>query len=149
MVFVPARLTWLLQPCDTHCFAAYKRSLQRQYHDDSVANASGTVSAKDVCLDINRAVKSVVQRKHWASAFDGNGFGASQRGVQKRVLKHLQLDEAPPISASLPTLEQFETIFPSKRAPPLAKGYEELRHGSYTPLDWPAQPRSTVQNIMY
>ena len=27
-MFIPAKLTWLIQPCDTHCFALYKRFLK-------------------------------------------------------------------------------------------------------------------------
>ena len=134
VLFVPAKLTWLLQPCDTHCFGKYKRSLREQYHRATVTNLNGVVGAKEVCLHINRAIKKVLNGTRWASAFNSNGFGASQRQVRKRVLKHLQLDEPPRIGAHLPTLEQFVAIFPSNRMPPLAEALACHRRAPAEPV---------------
>jgi hypothetical protein len=119
--FIPAKLTWLLQPCDTHCFAKYKRSLRDQYHKEALRNAGGAVSTKQIILHIDHAIKTVLQGTHWGRAFSANGFGATQRHVRKRILKHLQMDEAPRISRDLPTLEQFSALFPRNRVPPLAE----------------------------
>ena len=33
VIIVPAKITWLLQPADTHCFANYKAYLRRKYVD--------------------------------------------------------------------------------------------------------------------
>ena len=58
--FIPAKLAWLIQPCDTHCFAKYKRSLRDQYHREALRNAGGAVSTKQIILHIDHAIKNSV-----------------------------------------------------------------------------------------
>lgn len=120
VVFLPARLTWLLQPADTHCFASFKRALRTWYHEALVANNSGTVGVKEVLLHVNRAIRIIMQGTRWSSAFQGNGFGSHQRGVRARILEHLKWTALQDIGSELPVLRQFESIFPRNRDMPLA-----------------------------
>ena len=71
-VFIPARTTFLLQPCDTHCFAAFKRALRTMFEQRLLESDSGTVDIKSVILDLNHAIRKVIQGKEWTPAFDGN-----------------------------------------------------------------------------
>ena len=43
LVILPARLTWLMQPCDTHLFARYKKFLKRRYHELANESEDGVV----------------------------------------------------------------------------------------------------------
>ena len=45
-IVIPARLTWLLQPLDTHCFLKYKRYLKSHFQDALGAMAADPL----VCL---------------------------------------------------------------------------------------------------
>ena len=50
-MFIPARTTFLLQPCGTHCFAAFKRFLRTMFEERLLESDSGTVDIKSVILD--------------------------------------------------------------------------------------------------
>ncbi|CAE8614454.1 unnamed protein product [Polarella glacialis] len=45
LLYVPARLTWLLQPCDTHLFARFKNELRRRWHEERCQSESGIISS--------------------------------------------------------------------------------------------------------
>ncbi len=66
LVYVPAKLTWLLQPADTHCFSRFKAQLRKRWLQLRVASEDGKVSPTQWLL----AVFEVVQKVLCAS----NGF---------------------------------------------------------------------------
>jgi hypothetical protein len=130
--FVPAGLTWLCQPLDTHAFSKYKRCLRDAHHSRALASGEGIVTAKDILLDISLNITRVFNGTQWANSFLGNGFGHQQKAVRQRILEHLRLPEAPVVSSSMPSLLQFEAVFPRKRAVPLADLFACHRRKSST-----------------
>ena len=121
VLYVPARLTWLLQPADTHCFALLKASLRQQFHDTALLSASGKVTLKDILEHLDRAIRKVLQGRSWKEAFEGNGWSSEQKSVRQRILDTLEWPVIPPVGNGLPSLQDFQTIFPRNRWIPLAK----------------------------
>ena len=66
VLYVPARLTWLLQPTDTHCFALLKTSLRQQFHDMALLAANGKVTVKDILEHLDRAIRNCSKEGHGA-----------------------------------------------------------------------------------
>ena len=52
---MPARLTCLLQPADTHCFAMLEASLRYLFHCALIAGMAGKVTWKDSLLHVCKA----------------------------------------------------------------------------------------------
>ena len=121
VIFVPAGLTWLLAPCDTHVFAKYKRFLRDRQHE-RVLKAAGpsVVSAAHALDDIVLGIRRILQGTEWASAFNGNGYGEQQRCVRRRILDELGCVHVSDVPATLPELSALESIFPRGRTPEIS-----------------------------
>ena len=119
VIFVPARITWLLQPADTHCFARYKAYLRKRYLEISSRAPDGRVTTEDILLTMNAAVREVFQKNKWSDSFVGNGFGLQQRHVRRKILEHLQWECVPEVPCVLPRLAQFVHIWPSRVSVPI------------------------------
>lgn len=116
--YVPAKLTWLLQPLDTHAFARFKVFVSGEYRQEVLRNGHCELAA--MVRIVARAVRTILQGVEWAYAFDGNGFGRGQREVRRTVLEVLDRRTAVGASSQLPTLDQFELMFPRRAQLPLA-----------------------------
>jgi hypothetical protein len=94
-VIVPARLTWLLQPLDTHAFQKYKAFLKKVCQAARVAAASRELSVADFVASMCSTIRHVLQGNVWASAFDADGFGCQQQQQQLSdyVQRQLQITE--------------------------------------------------------
>ena len=82
---VPASLTWLMQPLDTHVFLKYKRCLRDAYQD-----ARGLAELSDIDIGaflhcVFTAIRDVLEARDWASAFRGVGFGGAQASLERFV----------------------------------------------------------------
>ena len=128
-VFIPARTTWLLQPCDTHCFAAFKKALRMMFEQSLLESDDGTVDIKSVILQLNRATRQVIQGKEWAPAFEGDGWSSRQQLVRHIILTTLEYTTAPDIPDALPSMRQFEAIFPKRRYIPFGPLLNYYRGG--------------------
>jgi hypothetical protein len=115
-VFVPARLTWLLQPLDTHVFALYKRHLQRvTSRQRAVSDASGQPSILQWLAHIRNTIEMVLNAQPWIHAFRDNGFGAQQTLVSTFIRRHLIEATELVVASSLPTVADIKTVFPNNR----------------------------------
>jgi hypothetical protein len=113
-IVVPARMTWLLQPLDTHVFASFKRHLQAAgLRARCAAVVAGDV-LEQLLAALCEAVGAVLLDGSWAHAFASNGFGIGQAGLSARVLAALCADASPDISHARPSIEQIRTCFPKR-----------------------------------
>ena len=117
-IVVPAKMTWLLQPLDTHAFLRYKAHLQRVHQAASARAPDGVVSLGGFVDCIYTAIREVLDVGRWASAFDADGFGIGQGGVSCRVRAQLQLEAPLAINSERPTLVQLQSCFPKRAAVP-------------------------------
>lgn len=108
-LLVPARLTWLMQVLDTHIFSVYKRSMEGSYQD---ALASGSIDIGRLLGCVYAAIEEAIQGKCWASAFDGNGYGASQCALRAKARGHLEFDGDVVVSSERPLEEDVRPCFP-------------------------------------
>ena len=136
--FVPAKLTWLLQPLDTHVFAMLKRYLVQLYRQDLLQSGSRATELTARLEAVIKACRKVLQAHAWASAFEANGFSVhAQREVRQTILEELQWERVPELPAALPTFPEFVAIFPARMDIPLAALLHVYRHRSAEP---PALP---------
>ena len=64
-VCIPARLTWLLQPLDTHAFLRVKRGLRREALDDESAADGEEPLAKMMRYTVCAVSRGVLQAHEW------------------------------------------------------------------------------------
>ena len=119
--YIPAKLTWLLQPLDTHVFARFKQYLVQEYRESLL---QGGTHASELTARVNavaQACRKILQAHAWAYAFDANGFSAhAQRDVRQTILEELQWSRVPELlPATLPAFPEFEAIFPARTHIPL------------------------------
>lgn len=116
VVIVPARTTWLLQPLDTHAFSQYKSELRRAYQRARTASASanGDLQINEFLQCVYHAIRTVLQGRQWAAAFDQNGLGAMQAALSEKVLQRLSLRGRVGISAERPSPEQVRLCLPRR-----------------------------------
>ena len=111
---IQARLTWLLQPLDTHGFAKYKRHLKRSFQETLLDSAQGNNAERMILLVVG-TIRAVLQGNRWANAFTHNGLAGNQTHVSKFIKQNLQFEILPPYPAILPTLDVMRLCWPSNR----------------------------------
>ena len=67
-LLIPKKLTWLLQPLDTHAFSKYKRYIRNRWLDTIVAQ-QGRRNVKDVALIVVNTIQAVLEGNSWSTAF--------------------------------------------------------------------------------
>ena len=119
-VLVPARMTWLLQPLDTHAFQTYKAHLRARYQSARADLGAGDLSTSQFLECICAAIRHVLQGTRWDSAFDQDGFGNTQTQLSSFVMRHLHIVASPDIQALRPSIEQLSCCFPRRATIPEA-----------------------------
>ena len=113
-VVIPAKMTWLLQPLDTHALLPYKIRLQQLYSSARTRSAVGDVGVEELLQCIFVAIRTVLQGRRWHASFERDGFGASQAGVSDRVLAQLGVSAPFVVPAGRPALAQLQRCFPAR-----------------------------------
>ena len=122
-IIVPARLTWLFQPLDTHAFLRYKAYLRTAYQLARIATADGELSMAQFLQVLYETIRKVLQGHRWARAFDENGLGqvggeGLQAQVSKYIQRHLGLTNAPTVSSATPAEEVLKQCYPKRAKVP-------------------------------
>jgi hypothetical protein len=115
---VPSKMTWLMQPLDIRGFFPFKMVLQKEYQACRIRAAGGVVSVADWLACVCAAIRTVLQGRCWASAFDAAGFSPNQAGVSERTRAILGMDPALHVGAAQPTLDQLGLCFPKRSKVP-------------------------------
>ena len=119
LIVVPAKLTWLLQPCDTHAFQRYKLYLKAAYQRLQISSASGQVSTPDFITAVCQTIRFVLQARRWAGAFDQDGYEFGQARLAPSVLRQIGLDVSPSVGAARPSEDVVRLCYPRNAAIPL------------------------------
>jgi hypothetical protein len=125
-VVVPAKMTRLLQPLDTHAFLAYKVYLQKLFQEARIRTANGDLDVAGLLKCICDSIDNVLDGRPWAAAFDGDGWGAGQAAVRGRILKELEVVTPLVVSADQPTVDQLRCCFPKGSCIPAASIWSPL-----------------------
>jgi hypothetical protein len=113
LVYIPASMTWLLQPCDTHVLAQHKAYLDRAYTEAQAESSTLEVSDEDWLRIVLRTVRVVLGGRHWGHAFHENGF-VHHADVRQEVRAELGPAPLPPVSFGKPSIEQLQELFPRR-----------------------------------
>ena len=115
-IVVPPRMTFLLQPLDTHVFAVYKWRLLQAYQRARVASGSegGDLDIAEFLPCVYEAISLSMERGCWAHAFSQDGFGRRQAALCASVRSQLGLEHAVDVDATRPTDAQVSLCFPRK-----------------------------------
>ena len=111
---IPARLTWLLQPLDTHTFAKFKRHLRIHHQDAASAPSEPNVTLRMLRLVIG-AIRGVLQSWRWDRAFASNGLAGDQDMVSSFIKNQLEYQRLPPYPPARPTAESLRECWPRSR----------------------------------
>ena len=119
-MLIPAKMTWALQPCDTHVFALFKRHLSELSQAAALRNESGRVPTVQLVGLVGEVITTVLRGRAWANAFAQIGLNGQQCNVSKRVLSKLGLEERPSVlSDDIPSLSDLKEIWPARSIIPL------------------------------
>ena len=145
LAFVPAGMTWLLQPCDTHVFLAYKRYLRTAYADLRANHPLGEVDPVAWLRAMAQAVPEVLESQGWDHAFRDNGYTTAQAAVCSFVRRQLGPGDHVPAPASEPSADAIGAVLPRG----CTFSYEALLrparvHALPQLLDAPAVPEQAV-----
>lgn len=119
-LLVPAKLTWFMQPLDTHAFHAFKCRLRLAYQIARVRTTDGKATVADLFDSIFVAIREILETRSWANAFDRDGFSVGQTRVRKRKWRALGITAPVPLGSDRPTAEQLSVVFPKRRKVPFA-----------------------------
>ena len=139
MQYIPAKMTWLLQPLDTHVFARYKLHLVQQYRNHLLQSTGGQCGLPAVIQAVVSAIRRVLQGVAWDYAFDGNGFSANRQShVRDTILEELDWPQVPELPARLPDYPDLSSVFPGGRPSHLRQcsGPTETERPSLQPAWW-------------
>jgi hypothetical protein len=120
LLLIPAKTTWLLQPLDTHVFQSFKAFLRGAYQKARVDAGRCDLSLAEFLLCLYRAIKAVLEDRHWGDAFTKNGFGCCQLEVREYIKRQIQIEGPVEVSASRPSLVQLQSVFPRRTVVPEA-----------------------------
>jgi len=115
LCFVPAGMTWLLQPCDTHVFRRYKSTLRNLFSRQQVLMKTHALGTDTLIKSICESIRMVLQGNDWTSAFDHNGYGHQQALVSARVASAIQMSSILPHTEGACSLDDLAVILPRKR----------------------------------
>ena len=115
---IPARVTWMLQPCDTHCFLRLKRWLRRAFLDRLDARDGERPLAYMIRLAVRAATRGLFQAKRWRPAFEQNGLLGSQADISSFVRKQVGDLAGQPVPARRPDLAVLRLCWPRGRPIP-------------------------------
>ena len=97
LLIVPGRMTWMLQPLDTHVFAVLKRHVRASILRERMTSPNGSASVAAAMRCCTQGVAEVLQRGKWS-----------------RVMRRAGLSQhAEPLRASLSALLSSETLDPN------------------------------------
>lgn len=113
LALVPASMTWLLQPLDTHVFHTFKMTLRKQCDHSKLSAGLAQLPVRQIIHAIVKTLETTVMSRDHSSAFRDTGFQHGQPNVSTTVLKALGEPPLPPLGIAPPTLVEMKHVLPS------------------------------------
>jgi len=113
LLYVPAKLTWLLQPADTHAFGRLKQRLRRLWLNLRVRSTAGEVSHEEWLSTVFETVRKLFCGIPWKAAFESVGL-LDECKIGSRILKQLAWESSKSVSSEILTFEQLQLLFPRR-----------------------------------
>jgi len=116
LLYIPAKLTWLLQPADTHLFAPFKASVRRKYTNERLTTSDARVDREQWLSIVCEALLDSVRDQTWTRAFQSNGIINQQQDTSLYVRSFSGLSRATyPIVQ--PSRAELEYLFGMQNIP--------------------------------
>jgi hypothetical protein len=115
LLFIPASLTRLLQPLDTHVFRKYKLFLRQEWKVLRAGSPGGEVGTVEWLKMIASGIRAVFQGNKWQDAFLETGLLDRQLGLSASVLEAMGAPVLPALLEGAPTREEVSHVFPKRR----------------------------------
>ena len=117
-LLIPKKLTWLLQPLDTHTFSKYKRHVRNRWIDTLLAQ-EGRRNVKDIVHIVIDTIQTVMEGNIWSTAFKANGISEDTAHISQYIKDQLEWPVLPAIVPGPPTVEELTAAWPISRRVPL------------------------------
>jgi hypothetical protein len=117
LCFVPASLTWLVQPLDVKIFRQLKAWVRREYRNLQIQMGIALIPTLDVLKIWVTAIRKVLQGHAWGRAFDECGYSKDAAPVMSTIrsmfvecaVSNYETTDA------RPTVDELLHILPTKR----------------------------------
>ena len=104
VVIIPSRMTWLLQPLDTHVFARLKTDIRkRSFEAIARSDATGLAPCKSIALQ-GVAIRHILVEQDWSAVVARSGLAGPDhelRGLLQQYLRGADLAPRRPTQAEL------------------------------------------------
>ena len=117
LLYIPSRLTWLVQPLDGYVFRAYKRFLREQYQMRRSSKPNGVLNIADLLFIIYDTIRVIMCGKPWGLCFLRVGCGHNQSEVSQFIRRQLRVETVQALPATQPNEEQLRLIWPRNKTP--------------------------------
>jgi hypothetical protein len=107
-LLIPAGMTWLLQPLDTHVFSTLKRSLHDRQTRGRALSPLGILPANSWIQIAGAAIKEVLVDRDWTHSLRGNGLHAQVVPLRPTLAKFFR--EVIPLLATPLTSVQMKDL---------------------------------------
>jgi len=134
LVYIPACMTSMMQPCDTHVFARYKSFLRKRLEQHRLASVAGCNTTQQVVETMCEGIREVLEGRSWVRAFQHTGLREQQRHVGRSFLRKLQWAEPPSVSSELPSLRQLQAVYRAGATIPLTALFQLCLAPSLSPV---------------
>ena len=106
-LFVPAKLTWLLQVLDVYGFGPIKKDMRLDELRARESSAGGVVARPQRMRFAASSIRRTIINRDWSAAFNKLGYGNDHRPAASQLQQYLPDGEIEP---ALPTLAQFADL---------------------------------------
>lgn len=115
LVFVPSRVTYLLQPLDTHGFFSFKAWLRRMYAALRGVAVDGLVARLDWLKVLQSAKEAHFDQKSWKRAFADTGARLPFAHLTKSLSKYATPEDAMTVEAAELSEQDLAHFWPKRR----------------------------------
>lgn len=145
LIIIPASLTWLLQPCDTHVFCIFKKHLRRMWAGVTNEAEEGFIDVVALLTLVFEVIEDIVNGTDWNYAFKEDGFYTHFAFLSSYIMQKLEYTEKPSINIQIPCLADIQCCFP-KRHVVVERILLKILHQTMLALPAPAVSASALQN---
>jgi len=115
LVYVPAQVTFVLQPLDTHGFSSFKAWLRRMYEELRSASTDGVVDRLRWLQLLQAAKQSYFDQRSWTHAFHDTGARLPCASLTKELLQHVAPRVARCAVSQQPEQQTLALFWPRRR----------------------------------
>lgn len=134
VVVVPAKLTWLLQPLDTHIFGNFKNNIRKKLQAATLAAPAGVLHDRQWIECVAESINEMTPQDHF-HAFHRNGMLGNQNNVKPVESNVLSAECLTTVHREPPTLEEVKYCLSLKEAP----WYDQVVGSLQRSIEWETQ----------